>query len=83
MAQTEENFEHFPESVNEFSFNFWKVVQNSNENVFFSPLSISIPFAILYSGANGKSQREIASALCFKGQSCLMEELFKKVYHNN
>jgi len=49
----------------EFAFNLYQVLADGDENLFFSPFSISIALAMSYAGAEGTTEEEMASALHF------------------
>lgn len=65
-------------SVNGFSFNLLRVLQEAdgglkaNKNVIASPLSISVVFSFLYDGATpgSETRAEIATVLGFESDSC-------------
>ena len=51
---------------NEFALKFYsKIVQNTDDNVFFSPLSISSAFALLYEGTQGDTAKELQETFGF------------------
>lgn len=51
---------------NQFTFNVYsKILQHNDENVFFSPWSISTAFAIAYEGARGNTAQEIQNTFGF------------------
>lgn len=53
---------------NEFTFDLYDQINDKEENVFFSPYSISSALAMTYNGARGKTKEEMAEVLNF-GQS--------------
>jgi serpin B len=61
----DEGMNEYVNSCNEFSFDMYKQLVNSNENVFFSPYSISTALGMAYEGARGKTATEMASVLDF------------------
>lgn len=53
-------------SVNKFSFDLYKFLTNEAEdNLFYSPLSISISMAMAYTGSNNNTKKEIAKVFYF------------------
>ena len=58
-----------------FSFKLFSKIQKeeTNKNIFISPLSLGIALSMTYNGANGKTQQAIAQTLELKGIS--LEEL--------
>jgi serine protease inhibitor len=63
--------QNLTQSNTEFSFKlFSNLVQSSkNQNVFISPTSIILALSLLYNGASGQTQQEMAKALGFEGLS--------------
>ena len=57
------------DSLNEFGLNLHKVLlqqllkKSSNGNLFYSPFSIGVSLGMVYGGAEGKTQKEIASLM--------------------
>lgn len=53
----------------QFAFDFYReVIKKGDENIFFSPYSISLALAMSYAGARGKTEPEIARTLHFLRQ---------------
>ena len=50
---------------NAFAFDLYRQVSNGEENLFFSPYSISVALAMTYGGARGETAREMARAMQF------------------
>ena len=73
LTSTENNSNNLSRLVdanNQFAFDFYsRISQNSNyeedENIFFSPVSISTAFSILYEGAREDTEKEIRSVFGF------------------
>ncbi|CAL1292434.1 unnamed protein product [Larinioides sclopetarius] len=62
--ETRENFQKLALANNELAFNLHrKLTSSSNKNVFFSPLSISTAFGMLFYGARGETAEEKADLL--------------------
>ena len=49
----------------ELAFDLYRLLSEGDENLFFSPHSISIALAMAYAGARGDTEREMADALSF------------------
>jgi len=57
------------EGLNEFSFDIYRQLnENSDQNEFISPLSMSAALAMTYAGAEGLTAKEMRSALHFRPQ---------------
>jgi serpin B len=55
---------------NNFAFEFYsKIAKEEKGNIFFSPLSISSAFAMVYEGASGKTAEEICRVFHFQKQN--------------
>ena len=54
------------ESVNEFAFDFYRNVSDTDENVFFSPVSIYTAFSVLYEGARGDTAEQMLGVFGFE-----------------
>jgi serpin B len=48
-----------------FAFNLYKAIKDNNDNIFFSPYSISAALAMTYAGAEGITEIEMAEVLQF------------------
>ena len=46
-------------SINQFAFDLYSALKNKEENIFFSPYSLSTAMAMTYEGARGKTAEEI------------------------
>ena len=51
------------ESSNDFAFNIYKELSTGNDNVFFSPYSITTALGMAYEGARGQTAQEMAEVL--------------------
>ena len=54
------------ESVNEFAFDFYRKVYETDENVFFSPVSVYTAFSVLYEGARGDTAEQMLDVFGFE-----------------
>jgi len=59
----------FVNSSNEFAFKMYKQLTGTEENVFFSPYSISIALGMAYEGARGQTAAEMRQVLDFPGDN--------------
>lgn len=62
---------------NSFAFDFYKQISGSNENIFFSPVSIELVFAILYEGADGQTAMQMQELFGFEPNEEKRLELYK------
>ncbi|WP_197440609.1 serpin family protein [Polystyrenella longa] len=76
-------------SSNQFAFDLYQQVRQQKGNLFFSPASISTALAMTYGGAEGLTEREMASVLhlskhqnAHEGFSTLLSLLNSKGSHN-
>ncbi len=53
------------ENNNTFAISLYKQLNSEEGNLFFSPHSISTAMAMLYAGASGQTQTQMAEAFCF------------------
>ena len=53
------------EGNSEFAFNLYRVLRNSDGNLFYSPYSISLALAMTYAGARSNTENQMADALRF------------------
>ena len=54
------------ESVNDFAFDFYRNVSDTDENVFFSPVSVYTAFSVLYEGARGETAEQMLGVFGFE-----------------
>ena len=54
------------ESVNDFAFDFYRKLSETDENVFFSPVSIYTAFSVLYEGARGETAGQMLYVFGFE-----------------
>lgn len=55
------------ERTNDFGFNLYKNLANSDENIMISPVSVSLALEMAYNGAEGKTREDMAKALNIQG----------------
>ncbi len=67
------------EGINKFSFNFYFELKDKEENIFFSPFSITSAFLIVYEGARGNTQEEIEKVFFFLEDEKSRRENFNKI----
>jgi len=60
-------FNDFVNSSNEFSFEMYGELDDGNENIFFSPYSITTALGMAYEGAKGKTAEEMEEVLDIPG----------------
>jgi len=53
------------DSNNQFALDLYAKLRKKPGNLFFSPYSISTALAMVYAGARGETERQMAKALCF------------------
>lgn len=64
---------------NVFAFNLYKKIVASEENLIFSPYSISTVLAMTYAGAHGNTEMEMAKALNFSLEQQKLHAAFEKL----
>ncbi|MFA6376014.1 MAG: serpin family protein [Candidatus Paceibacterota bacterium] len=67
-------------AANQFAFELYNQYKNTNDNVFFSPYSISSALEMTYEGARGATANEIQSVLHFPADAQARIESFAKLY---
>jgi serpin B len=65
------------EANNEFALSLYKKTGTDEENVVFSPYSITSALAVTYAGARGKTAREMAEVLWFPENQALFHPAYK------
>ncbi|MCD6226904.1 serpin family protein [Candidatus Micrarchaeota archaeon] len=66
---------------NRFAIDLYKRYSMNNENVFFSPYSISSAMAMVYEGANGQTADEIKTVFYYPDNSTSMRLGYAKIYN--
>lgn len=59
---------------NQFALELYQQLRSGDENLFFSPTSISVALAMTYAGAAGETQAEMASTLHFEMPNAQLHE---------
>jgi serpin B len=75
----EKSMNQFVDSSNEFTFEMFKELIEKNENIFFSPYSISTALGMAYEGARGQTATEMANVLDFPDDQQTRWEMMKSV----
>ncbi len=69
IISAQENI-NYAESVNKFAFDLYgEIIKETNDNIIFSPLSLSVAIAQLYIGSKGEAREEIADVMYFEGDN--------------
>ncbi len=68
------------DSINQFAFDFLPHIDNPDVNVFFSPYSIAMAFAMVDEGASGTTAREIESTFHFPADAGARRSAFQESY---
>ncbi len=66
---------------NQFAFELYSQYKSRDENIFFSPYSISSALAMTYEGARGKTADEIQAVFHFPKDGSARKESFLKIYN--
>lgn len=67
---------------NQFALDYYfQLKSRVNGNIFFSPLSISSAFAMLYEGAKGKTAQEMRSVFYFPDDHSLRQNEYASIFH--
>jgi serpin B len=64
-SSSAENINALIKGNSDFSFDMYKKLSTPDSNLFFSPYSISIAFAMTWAGASGQTESEMAATLHF------------------
>jgi serpin B len=64
----------------QFAFNLYRILHREGGNLFFSPYSISMALAMVYSGAYGVTEEQMASVLHFELASYDLAPVFKALH---
>lgn len=79
---TAEKLSSLVDSINKFSFDFYqKIIENKNENIFFSPYSIFVALSMAYEGARGNTAFQMYNILNFLQNDIETQGSFAKIYN--
>jgi len=65
-----------------FAFSLYDQIQNSKENVFFSPFSISASLSMTYAGSAGATEAEMKDVMSYKSNTDGFHKEFKSILEN-
>jgi serpin B len=70
LSENQTDFNAMVEKINVFSLGFFKTISKSNytENVSFSPASLNMAMAVVYSGSAGQTQKQISDVFGYDPQ---------------
>jgi serpin B len=69
------------EANTQFAFELYSEFSETEENIFFSPYSISVALAMTYEGARGQTAKEIQSVFHFPGNNTTRRSSFANIYN--
>ncbi|XP_054719258.1 intracellular coagulation inhibitor 2-like [Uloborus diversus] len=75
----ESEIEPFVQAHNDFAVRLFKLLNRESGNVFFSPFSLSTCLAMLYCGADGKTEKEIRDTLGYDTANMNKEDISSSV----
>jgi serine protease inhibitor len=80
-AATSEGVSALTDANNQFAIELYSTLKDSNDNIFFSPYSVSSAFALVYEGARGKTADEISAVLHFPADYSELRPNFARIYN--
>jgi len=69
------------EANNQFALEFYQQIKDGEENIFFSPYSISTALAMTYEGARGQTAQEMQSVFHFPEEDSIRRPAMAKIYN--
>jgi len=80
---TQKGVNYTAQSNNKFAIDLYLRYAHAfkDENIFFSPYSISSAFAMVYEGARGKTAEEIKDVFCFPNDTTELRTSFAHIYN--
>ena len=79
---TSEKLNSLVDSLNKFSFDFYqKIIEDKNENLFFSPYSIFVALSMAYEGAQGNTAHQMFNILNFLQNDSETQGSFGRIYN--
>lgn len=66
---------------NSFAFDLYSEYKDSNDNIFFSPYSISSALAMTYEGASGKTAEQMQSVFGFPSDATIRRPSYASIYN--
>ncbi|MEM2934415.1 MAG: serpin family protein [Methanocellales archaeon] len=80
-SATSEGISSIVNANNQFALDLYSELNNETGNLFFSPLSISTAFAMIYEGARGQTAEEIQSIFHFPEDNTTRRSSFAAIYN--
>ena len=80
-GSTQQGAQEVVNANNEFAFDLYSEIDKEDENIFYSPYSISAALAMTYEGAKGQTAEEIKSVFYFP-ESNILKPNFAAIYND-
>ena len=85
-ANNNEDLKVVSQGINKFGFDLYKNLKKANRNkdnnLFYSPASISIALAMTYAGARGDTEKQMANVLNFTPPQDRLHSAYSKLIEN-
>ena len=78
---TQEGISSVVSANNQFALDFYSELKDEEENIFFSPYSISVALAMTYEGARGQTAEEMQSVMYFQEDEILRRPAFAWIHN--